>query len=479
MVSHVARHLVETLGIIAFAALPATVFAQPQPERDRVDEKERIAEEMLAAQAKEGPRSPALIQLFTELGVLYETEGRYQLATAALEQARQLVRANYGLYTLDQVPLLEQAMANQQALGNFAMARAIEEELLDLAERNPNDVRAAAIHRDAGRRRQDVLRRFLAGEAPDEVYPEAGVYSFFRNDMVRELVADSQIQYADAAAVLLRSGLYSSDELRDLETEIVRTSDVVRQRGRSNTTSSTTMATAPRTMQQNTFSSTSNSRLARDRNRDLGLFYNAALEERTNMLSDLASRAALQDAPAALQDVAEPSRGDGITSGYEVGRNSYLRVIAYDEAAFGDPAGEAALRNRLKAYLQLADWDLLYSQNGSAFDQYTRVHELLETTPFAERLIAELFAPPVPIILPTFLPNPLETPASDRYIDVAFEITKYGESRRVEIAGAAPSVADGAKDELLSLIKSARFRPRVASGDLGRPAPVTVRYYLN
>ena len=31
-----------------------------------------------------------------------------------------------------------------------------------------------------------------------------------------------------------------------------------------------------------------------------------------------------------------------------------------------------------KRTLQLADWDLLYSQNGVAFDQYARVHELLE-----------------------------------------------------------------------------------------------------
>ena len=123
---------------------------------------------------KDGPRSPALIQLLTELGVLYETEGQHVLATAVLEQARQLVRANYGLHTLDQVPLMQQALANQQAIGNFPMVRALEEELLDLAERNPDDLRAAAIHRDAGKRRLDVLRRFLAGEAPERDLPGSG-----------------------------------------------------------------------------------------------------------------------------------------------------------------------------------------------------------------------------------------------------------------------------------------------------------------
>ena len=114
-----------------------------------------------------------------------------------------------------------------------------------------------------------------------------------------------------------------------------------------------------------------------------------------------------------------------------------------------------------------------------AFDQYARVHELLKTSGFGEPLIAELFAPPIPVVLPTFQPNPLETPESTRYIDVTFEVTKYGESRRVEIAGATPNVSDAAKDDLVSFIKGARFRPRVTDGELGRPSPVVVRYYLN
>ena len=176
MVSRAARHTIETLGIIVALVLPGTGFPQSETERVRADEKERIAEEILAAQAQDGPRSPDLIQLLTELGVLYETEGQHALATAALEQARQLVRANYGLHTLDQVPLMQQALANQQALGNSVAVRAIEEELLDLAARHPDDLRSAAIHRDAGMRRRDVLRRFLAGEAPEEVYPSGDLF---------------------------------------------------------------------------------------------------------------------------------------------------------------------------------------------------------------------------------------------------------------------------------------------------------------
>jgi hypothetical protein len=80
--------------------------------------------------------------------------------------------------------------------------------------------------------------------------------------------------------------------------------------------------------------------------------------------------------------------------------------------------------------------------------------------------------------LPTFKPNPLDTPLTARYIDVGFEVTRYGESRRIEIVGATAGVPDSAKTSLVSIIKASRFRPRVTDGELGRASPVVVRYYL-
>jgi hypothetical protein len=467
----IAPQMLGTLVVVALGVTPGIGFSQAERAPDPA---QRIFEAIEAAQAQEGPRSPALIQLLSELGTLYEAEGEHALATAALAEARHVVRATYGLHTLEQVPLIQQAVANQRALGNFAMVQALEEELLDLAERHPNDMRTVAIHRDAGARRVDVLRRFLAGETPGEVYPEAGLFSFYRGDVIRQLASDAQIHFAGAAAVVLRNGLYSSDELRELETEIVRAGDVVRQRSRSSIRSAPPAAPS----MENTFSTASNNRLYRIDGDHA--FYNPELVQRTSALSDLAARGGLQDAPAALKGAATPAAvGHGMTSGYRIGRDSYQRLIAYDEAAYGSSAGEAALRSRLEAYLRLADWELLYSQNGAAFDQYAQVHELLTTADFGEPLIADIFSPPIPTVLPTFLPNPLETTPSARYIEASFEVTKYGESRRVEIVGAAPDVSDAAKEDLVSLIKASRFRPRVTDGKLGRVAPVVVRYYLN
>jgi hypothetical protein len=434
MVSRVARHMLETLGgLVALSSLPNTVSAQPEPARP--DETERIAEDIRAALEADGPRSAALIDPLTELALLHEAEGEHALATAALEEARRVVRVNYGLHTLEQAPLIQQALDNQQALGNLTMVQALEEELFALAERHPDDLRTVTIHRNIGARRMNVLGRFLAAEYPAEIYGESGFFSFSREDVIAQLVSEAQVHYADAAAVILRNRLYSSNELRDLEMEIVRANDLFRQRSRPKPGSiSLGQASASLGQASRDFTSATSGNLRTpDKNR----------------------------------------------AAYQVGRESYARIIAYDEMAFGESADQTALRTRLQAYLQLADWDLLYSENGAALDQYARVHGLLTMTDFAEPLIAELFAPSVPIVLPTFLPNPLETPASARYIDVAFEITRFGESRRVEILGAAPNVSDAAKDELVSLIKANRFRPRVTDGELARASPVVVRYYLN
>jgi tetratricopeptide (TPR) repeat protein len=464
LVSRVARHMLATLGgMIALLLVPGSGLTQPPAERLRADDSKRIADEISAAQATGGPRSPDLIDPLTELAVLLAAEGEHALAIAALEEARHVVRATYGLHTLDQVPMLEQALEHQRALGAFEMVQALEEKLLDLAERHPDDLRTVAIHRDIGERRMDLLRRFRAYEYPGEIYPQSGLWSVSLDGVVMGLVEKAQVHYADAIAVLLHNGMYSSDELRDLELQIVRAADLVRQRNPLDLRST---QTGTRRMDR--------MGLASGYNLPSGAWVPTQheLREQTNTLWDLAGSESSEEAKQRRHRV------DHLTSQYGLARESYRRLIDYAEAlSESAPADRSAWRSRLDAYLQLADWDLVYSANGAALDEYAQVHEMLEAAANVEPLIAGIFAPPIPIVLPTFLPNPLETPTSDRYIDVAFEITKYGESRRIEILGTATNASEVERDELVSVLKKSRFRPRVTDGQIAT-APIRLRYYL-
>jgi hypothetical protein len=198
------------------------------------------------------------------------------------------------------------------------------------------------------------------------------------------------------------------------------------------------------------------------------------LQERANTLWDLVGHDAPDESDERRQRVRQ------MDTRYELGRESYRRLIAYNDIASSrSPDDEATRRSLFDAYLQLADWDLLYSENKVALDEYAQIREMLGSADGAEPLLAEIFAPRIPVALPTFLPNPLDTRSSARYVDVAFEVTRFGEGRHVEIRGSSSDVADDAKSKLVNLVKSTRFRPRTIDGELARAAPVVVRYYLS
>ena len=92
-----------------------------------------------------------------------------------------------------------------------------------------------------------------------------------------------------------------------------------------------------------------------------------------------------------------------------------------------------------------------------------------------------MFAPELPVTLPTWEPNPFEAaaPAGARYLDVTFAITKYGIGERIKILDTSEGAAT--RDEkrgLISLIENTSFRPRMVNGQIADEAPVTLRYYL-
>lgn len=464
MVSRVARQMFAMLaGIVVLTGIPKAGVPQSPTARLRADvDGKRITDETRAAQATGDRRSPALIDVLTEVASLFPAQGEDALEIAALEEARHVVLAKYGAHTLEQVALIKEALENQRALGDFAMVQALEEQLLDLAERHPDVAQTAGIHRDIGARRMDLVRRFRAYEYPAELYPESELWSVSPHGVVMDLVLEAQTHYADAIAVLLRNGLYSSDELRDLELDIVPAADLARERNQSDWRSAQLGARRMDHMGLGGGLYLPSGGYVRTRHE---------LRERTNTLWDLAASESPDEAKQRRYRV------DRLANQYELARESYRRLIDYAETGFENaPADRLTWRRRVEPYVQLADWDLVHSVNGIALDEYAQVYEMLAAGSAAP-LIAEIFAPPIPIVLPTFRPNPFKTQTSVRFIDVAFEVTKYGKSRHIQIVNAVANVSDAEKDELVSSLKSSRFRPRVADGQLAA-SPMRLRYYL-
>src|SRR5690554_5048895 len=122
------------IALLAACIAPDHAFTQQGSADDSLPQ---IVASISEAESRNPVLHPELIEPLLGLGRLYHDEGDYALAIAALEQARQIVRVNYGLYSVEEVPLLAQLALSEQARGNVETAWAIEQDLLGLMERHP------------------------------------------------------------------------------------------------------------------------------------------------------------------------------------------------------------------------------------------------------------------------------------------------------------------------------------------------------
>ncbi len=369
------------------------------------------------------------------------------------------MKARGAFRSLEEAPPILEAIRNEEAEGNAEFAWHLEQELLALARRFPADVRAVAILRGAGDKRMEILGRYVAGAFPPQIVlgcyygggPPAGdiltaslgCRAGSRGEAIRALISDAQRHYAGAIFVLLRTERYSSRELRELELALVRASYAVR--------------------------------YYNDRH-GFGVSFRPAPSTWEAVL-----RIANWEPPhlrgARASEHPESRRGEADRRSvpnhqFWLARLSLERLFAYDVAI------AAPWPKQIEALIRIADWDLLYSRNKSALEGYELAQELLEEAGAPRAAVDRFFAPKTPVVIPAFLPNPLAAdPDAETtgHIEVSFEISKYGKSRRIEIVHAAPGVSKAEEDGLVELIRRSRFRPRISRGGLAR-ASVVVRY---
>lgn len=464
---HALRTVIGASLLLIVSAAPYTALSQPEL-RARTDQQRQVVGTIQDEQSQNGPHSPALIAPLTELAALYDASGDRVLSSATIEHAMQVVRANYGIHALEQAPLLRQRVRLAEERGDLAAAWKLEGDLLTLARRYPNDVRTVAVLREVGNRRISLLDRYLGGGAiPQEIvlgcyYNPYRVSSFgscqagSRGVAARAILADAQRNYAEAVGVLLRNERYASDELRELEMNLVRSFDLLRTNG--------------------------------DFGQPPFVGRSAGLQNSEPLRSQIGAMTALAASALPYLDTSTAARNSGRElrdtrdsfvsgDGYTLGRLSLQRLLAYDETSDAGPLKTAS------SLAQLADWDMLYARSlnaaDAALETYDRAYRALVEGGAAQAAIDGLFAPALPVMLPAFLPNPLASPSTGEtaeHIDVAFEITKHGRSRNVTVLGTTADVKNSSR--LVRLIKTSRFRPQVTDGQLTDKA-VVVRYYVN
>jgi len=119
-----------------------------------------------AERARSGERSPELIALLASLASSYEQLGDYRSADAALEQAIDLARVNFGLHSLEQADVVASLVATRQTSGDFGGAAEKRRYLRELVSRNFYDPRVVGILTEIAEQEMDNARQLVGVPAP-------------------------------------------------------------------------------------------------------------------------------------------------------------------------------------------------------------------------------------------------------------------------------------------------------------------------
>jgi len=400
------------LGLaLATAALAAArLFAQELSE----DPLSSVGRQIDEIQSSQGITSPELIGPLTNFGLMLREQGDADLAVAAFERARHIVRVNYGLSSFAEAPLVRQLVQIEEGKGNAAAAWVLEQELLGMIYRRPGPrLGAASMLREIADKRLDVLERYSKGEYPPQI--KLGCYYGGTRVATAQTIPGS---CSSGTSWSVKQALYEEIRLYYLDTiEMILSSK------------------------------------------------GGSAEEIPEIYLS-----AVRAMYAARNDFSTEGQGRGTL------RDIHSRLVKYSWP----------LQDQMNALVHVADWDLLFAggrqKNEAAFQAYEAMYERFQQEGLEQSFIDEVFSPSVPVVLPAFSPNRLvssEAPDSSGYIDVAFEITKYGEGKAIEILDTSTHTTDAARLGVKDIIKRSRFRPRMADGAFEDPSRVVVRYYVN
>jgi len=449
----------------AAAAVSGGLFAQSQ--RGGVALEEQLRGQIAELQAEAGGSRPAeLVEPLRALAMLYEEGDDHALALGALEEARHITRIHYGLTSAEEALLLRQQIRSEKARGNHGRVWELEQEMVTTARHHLDDTRMLPIFRELADDRLDVIDEVRAGERPPMIY--AGCYNgaslppydytrggrptgpgtnpscfgVINDSLIAKLRGEILLYYADAIEIILRTGDYASEELRQLERAAIRIAS------------------------QATVGSV---RTASGAGGSIAYCSGGTLEHYL----------ALEILDSCLAPV---GRGEHFVVANVGGRVGLIRLLSYEVRSGAPAVARASALAELADGLVLAvptarrrfvlNAELVLALYLQAYGELQQSGDLQAST--------QLFAPEVPATLPAYEPNPFASAAAEspRYIDAAFNITKYGTAERIEIVATSKDPTRAEERDLIRLIETMSFRPRVVDGVVADAAPVVVRYPL-
>ncbi len=414
---------------VGAAPVPAQRAAEaPRPDTQKADRAQldkAVTEQLDVIHAEEqanGMYSKDLAGELLSLAVLYQQRGDHILAIPVLERARQIIRYNDGLYSLDQVPMVERALASRDALHDSSVVEQTEDQLLEIARKNPDDARVADIYYEVANRHVGTVERFLTDPAQQELTITLSVDGLAPHRETPEETAlttldDARDHYAQAIRSVVRHRGPDGPSLGDVEVGLVRS------------------------------------------------YYIEA--QNVNKLSPLAAQTDSR--------LGKPRYQEGIRAAlHERGVESYWRRMRFSVKA-DRPDSEIAAEQ-----LELGDWHLLFDEDELAFATYRNARLLLARSGATSDDLRNFFSPTSPTVLPTFVGGfvqPDQAEAYRGYVEVAITLNGAGKCTRFDVTEKSPQTPDEVVHRLKRYLAESRFRPRFEGDGWASEDHVPLRYY--
>lgn len=396
---------------------------QEQVERDI----ERYNNLIAALEATHGPFGMPLAEELLGLAALQSAIGADDVALQLYQRALHIVRVNNGLYSRDQEQIVSRIIATHLARGDLMAADREQEFLFHLQRRNASEQKIDTLLEPLRNQANWNFFTFSAFSTPMPMYE-----SMLAPNLDRSFVQNSQELTSFRAQGLLRA-----------QSRYQQMIDLIKEKEGPNDPKLPALLLD---LSITCFHYLSNFNI----NDDITVYQQLRPYDMGNMpVNSLCSRAGRQ---------------------------------ALDERAKILEVNGAAPVERLQAKLDLVDWLLYFNKRGEALSLLQANAQLS-----GEETFAALLNPPMPMSVPTFIPDNYSralyhvpenlTLEYKGYVDVEFVVTQLGAARAIKVLGKSADTPSIVEDRLTRHIRRSQFRPRLTEDGLLNPDLARIRYY--
>ncbi len=460
----------------AMVPAPASLQADITAYRARIDD----------TRANASPYSAELREQYDALGTLLQQSGDHEEAIKAFESAMHIDRVNTGLYTLDQIPVVEKMIASHEALGHDTDVDDLHGYLFYIQQKSyaDGDPRLLAA--------QEAWADWNVTSYLKERARDGASFRFDTGDGVRNNIdyvavqdpRDGTFVYVPRAQLLTELNPLAGRSSFDptfMQTYGVDAERIIDDRLRTARKyyEDIVEVTAPD-------EDSAEAVPASDADPEDAYRVERKLANVAFAIKDQFARIDTVEALGSLytrspQNFRAPL---AVTRGYQRNRDM---LEASAQKLEQDPSATAL--QKAQAWIDFGDWHVAYDYAQRGEDAYRKAWELLRASGMDEAAIEQVFMPDLLVPAPGFATHRYSReiygidPAArldyKGHMDLTLNVNRYGDVSGVRILSAVPEVSQGMRSELLDYLRSQKMRPAIVNGEVVKRDDVMLRYYYS